>query len=29
MEWKKRVREKMNGMEEEGEGENEWNGRRE
>ena len=29
MEWKKRVRESMNGMEEESEGENEWNGRRE
>ena len=29
MKWKKRVRERMNGMEEESEGENEWNGRKE
>ena len=29
MKWKKRVRERMNGMEEESEGENEWNGTRE
>ena len=26
MEWKKRVRERMHGMEEESEGENAWNG---
>ena len=26
MEWKKRVRERMHGMKEESEGENEWNG---
>ena len=29
MKWKKRVRERMHGMEEESEGENAWNGRRE
>ena len=29
MKWKKRVRERMHEMEEESEGVNEWNGRRE